>query len=418
MPPFDDVGVPPTVIATYCLPAGGEDRRRRRRSVARLERQRTLPVAEVERAQDAVAAAGEAEPARGRRHAAALRLGRLELPDAPAGGDVDRADRAVVLPARELPGRSCRSRARGRRRRAAACAASASGVSCCCIRTHGRLGRGVEDVVRSPGRTTAGRVVEPADRGREDRHGLPGLGAADARRGRSPARARGAAARSARRRRTRRPPSSRPRRRAAVCPPTSCVVDERRLRDVVAPLVRGDQLPPPLQAAVAQVDGDERVRPRVRARAEAPGSRAASRSRCRSRPCSWSASIVTGVHTAPPPTIRESRRHDCRSGGIVQNGVGHAGLRSGVYAITKPRMPYSEPAAPMTSAPVRAHRARSSPSSRSSADASGTSCAIETSPSDARRRSGAARRSSCRAARGRAARRSRRGRGSRRCRSS
>ena len=41
-------------------------------------------------------------------------------------------------------------------------------------------------------------------------------------------------------------------------------------------------------------------------------------------------SIVTGVHTGPPPMIREARRQDCRSGGIVQNGVGHAGFRSGV----------------------------------------------------------------------------------------
>ena len=57
-------------------------------------------------------------------------------------------------------------------------------------------------------------------------------------------------------------------------------------------------------------------------------------------------STVTGVQTAPPPTTREARRHDCRSGGTVQNGLGHAGFRSGVYAITNPRMPYSEPAAP------------------------------------------------------------------------
>ena len=57
-------------------------------------------------------------------------------------------------------------------------------------------------------------------------------------------------------------------------------------------------------------------------------------------------STVTGVQTAPPPTMREARRHDCRSGGIVQNGLGQAGLRSVVYAITKPRIPYSEPAAP------------------------------------------------------------------------
>ena len=63
------------------------------------------------------------------------------------------------------------------------------------------------------------------------------------------------------------------------------------------------------------------------------------------------ASIVTGVHTGPPPTIREARRQDWRSGGIVQNGVGQAGLRSVVYAITKPRLPRSEPAAPKISLP-------------------------------------------------------------------
>src|SRR5438309_498891 len=44
--------------------------------------------------------------------------------------------------------------------------------------------------------------------------------------------------------------------------------------------------------------------------------------------------------------MREARLQDWKSGGTVQNGVGHAGLRSVVYAITKPRMPYSEPAAP------------------------------------------------------------------------
>ena len=59
-------------------------------------------------------------------------------------------------------------------------------------------------------------------------------------------------------------------------------------------------------------------------------------------------SIVTGVQTGPPPTSRD-RRHPVRSGGIVQNGDGHAGFRFGVYAITKPRLPRSEPAAPKTS---------------------------------------------------------------------
>ena len=58
------------------------------------------------------------------------------------------------------------------------------------------------------------------------------------------------------------------------------------------------------------------------------------------------ASTVTGVQTAPPPTTREARRQDWRSGGIVQNGLGQAGRRSVVYAITKPRIPYSDPAAP------------------------------------------------------------------------
>ena len=57
-------------------------------------------------------------------------------------------------------------------------------------------------------------------------------------------------------------------------------------------------------------------------------------------------STVVGVQTAPPPTIREARRHDWKSGGIVQNALGQAGFRSVVYAITKPRIPYSEPAAP------------------------------------------------------------------------
>ena len=40
--------------------------------------------------------------------------------------------------------------------------------------------------------------------------------------------------------------------------------------------------------------------------------------------------LVTGVHTAPPPTTRDARRHDCRSGGTVQKGSGQAGFRSGV----------------------------------------------------------------------------------------
>ena len=47
-----------------------------------------------------------------------------------------------------------------------------------------------------------------------------------------------------------------------------------------------------------------------------------------------STSIVTGVQTGPPPTMRDAWRQSQPSGGIVQNGLGQAGLRSVVYAIT------------------------------------------------------------------------------------
>ncbi len=57
-------------------------------------------------------------------------------------------------------------------------------------------------------------------------------------------------------------------------------------------------------------------------------------------------STVVGVQTTPPPTSVPFRRHDVPAGGIVQKGFGHAGVRSVRYAITKPRTPYSEPAAP------------------------------------------------------------------------
>src|SRR3954447_16744126 len=68
---------------------------------AGLERPEDLPGLERERAQHTVAAAGEADAARSRRDAAALGLGRLELPDTAGGVDVDRADRAVVVPVLE-----------------------------------------------------------------------------------------------------------------------------------------------------------------------------------------------------------------------------------------------------------------------------------------------------------------------------
>src|SRR5581483_7239449 len=77
----------------------GVERRAAGDLMAGLERPEDLPGLQVERAQDAVAAAGEAQAARGRRDAAALGLRRLELPDALTGVDVDRADRAVVVPA-------------------------------------------------------------------------------------------------------------------------------------------------------------------------------------------------------------------------------------------------------------------------------------------------------------------------------
>ena len=67
--------------------------------MAGLECPEHLACLEVECAQHAVAAAGEAEPAVGRRDAAAFRLRRPELPHLPARVHVDRADRAVVVPA-------------------------------------------------------------------------------------------------------------------------------------------------------------------------------------------------------------------------------------------------------------------------------------------------------------------------------
>src|SRR3954451_17664999 len=67
-----------------------------------LERPEHIARLQVERAQHAVAAAREAEATLGRGDAAALGLRRRELPDLAAGRDVDRADRAVVVPPRQL----------------------------------------------------------------------------------------------------------------------------------------------------------------------------------------------------------------------------------------------------------------------------------------------------------------------------
>ena len=58
-------------------------------------------------------------------------------------------------------------------------------------------------------------------------------------------------------------------------------------------------------------------------------------------------SMLTGVQTTPPPMMRERLRQLVPGGGIVQNGFAQAGFRSEVRnAMTKPRTPYSEPAAP------------------------------------------------------------------------
>ena len=101
-PPPDEVGVPPTVIATNSLPPDGEDRRPGSDLAPGLERPQHLARLRVERAEHAVAAACEADAGRRQADAAPLGLRRVELPDALAGRDVDRADRAVILPARQV----------------------------------------------------------------------------------------------------------------------------------------------------------------------------------------------------------------------------------------------------------------------------------------------------------------------------
>ena len=63
------------------------------------------------------------------------------------------------------------------------------------------------------------------------------------------------------------------------------------------------------------------------------------------------ASTVTGVQTAPPPTSLPRLRHSVCGGGIVQYGFAQAGVRFVRQAITKPRIPYSEPAAPIRTRP-------------------------------------------------------------------
>ena len=182
VPPFEDVGVPPTVIAMYCLPPTRVDRRAGRDLEAGLERPQHLARARVERAQHAVAAAGEAEAARGRRHAAALGLGRLELPDAPARVDVDRADRAVVRasPAAGVPNSPFAS---PRKTSPTSLRCFCVGVSFVLDQHAGRLGGRVDDVGSSPGRTRrASSSARRSPPGRP-RPAVP-ASATDARRGR------------------------------------------------------------------------------------------------------------------------------------------------------------------------------------------------------------------------------------------
>ena len=237
------------------LAADAVDRRAGRDLEAGLERPEHLPRARVEPAQHAVAAAGEPEPARRRRHAASFRFGRAELPDPAARVDVDRADRPVVPPARqqrpELAVREAEEDVADelalllRRRQLL-------------LDHHARrLGRRVDDVVR--GRVVRGRrVVQPADRRGKDRDRLSRL---ERRMLDAVEHLDALVDRSAGARVVREPDAFHRRHRddAATLAADPRVVDERRLRGVVRPLVASHLLAPPLLAAGHQVDGDQRV---------------------------------------------------------------------------------------------------------------------------------------------------------------
>ena len=168
MPPFDDVGVPPTVIATYCLAADGVDRSGRtaigwlvwnvqRTRPLRRSNARTTPSPPP--AKPRPLAVVVTPPRSGSR--------RLELPDAPAGGDVDRADRAVVLPARVDRAEVAVLEPEEDVAEHELAAASASGVSFCCVRTAAVSAAALTMIVPA-GVVRRGRVVEAAERGRED----------------------------------------------------------------------------------------------------------------------------------------------------------------------------------------------------------------------------------------------------------
>ena len=123
-------------------------------------------------------------------------------------------------------------------------------------------------------------------------------------------------------------------------------VDERRLRDVVRPLVAGEQLLPPLHPAGRQVDGDQRVGARVR---PGPQAREVERRRRAGAEVDRVRCRVDRGRASRPPRRRRFARRAATTGSRAEpsrTALGQAGFRSVVYAITKPRIPYSEPAAP------------------------------------------------------------------------
>ena len=133
-------------------------------------------------------------------------------------------------------------------------------------------------------------------------------------------------------------------------------VDQRRLRDVVGPLVAREELLPPLHPAARQVDRDQRVGARVRAR---PQSREVERRR---RAGAEDTACLSSCRRSSASRRRRRRRCGMRAATTgspaepSRTALGQAGFRSVVYAITKPRIPYSEPAAPTISAVVGADR--------------------------------------------------------------
>ena len=308
-----------------------------------LNVQRTFPVLRSNARSSPSPPPAKPRPLAVTRHAAALGLRRHEFPHALAGRDVDRADRAVVVPVLE---------------RLAEAAVLEPEVY---VAEHelplllrrrqllldqhrGGLGRGVEDVVRL--RVVGGRrVVEAAERRREDRHGLPGpqrrmLDAVD--------HLDALVERLAGRCVEREPDAFHRRDRddAVRLPADLAGVDERRLRRRRRPT--GCRTAAAATTSSARSSGRRRSASRCAGspRAAAPGSRAASPSRYRNTAC------LTSCRRSSASTPRRRRRCATRAATTgsraepSRTALGQAGFRSVVYAITKPRIPYSEPAAP------------------------------------------------------------------------